>query len=250
MEESGWTRAFVDRAVANPVVTISDRARGMDLIMQSTKASWRGRSDCEKSHLLVLDGLIATAWFITASGHDAQGHRSPFGDGFINRGNPAQSSMVLELKTDPPKDIPPYVPAHSNRLAAVKKAAGGNGQPGIGLLTLPEVLPPWEHVDYDVHEEYLRTGTTNLGYAVRHPETCAATWGCLSSRPKIGKLASLHNTVRLVPDASRMLPKTRAARDRIPPAVLGSTEGGWHLRRLCSLYGRKLPRWPGHTQDF
>ncbi len=111
----------------------------------------------------------------------------------------------------------------------------GELQTEIALLTLPEVLPPWEQVDYDVREEYFHAGGNHLGYCVRHLENLCGNLGLRVRRTAPAGLKDLGDMILLVPDASRMTAATRAALDQWvsqakPVIVFGEVPLRWALQ--------------------
>jgi hypothetical protein len=129
-------------------------------------------------------------------------------------------------------------------LATAEIAAGGTEKIDLAILILPEVLPPWEHLDYDVREQYLHTGASNLTYVVRHLECLCHNLGLSVRRAQIDELENLHPTVLLVPDASRMLPETRAALNKWiiqnkPVIVFGEVPQKWALQYGIEVVGAR-----------
>ncbi len=105
----------------------------------------------------------------------------------------------------------------------------------VALLTLPEVLPPWEHFDYDVREEYFHGGGSNVTYCIRHLENLCHNLGLSIRRTKIDGLEKFRKAVLLVPDASRMFPETKAALDKWisegkPVIIFGDIPKEWALK--------------------
>ncbi len=117
-------------------------------------------------------------------------------------------------------------------LSTLAQGRSATGKTQIALLTLPEVLPPWKQVDYDVRLEFFKGGANNLCYCVRHLENMCHNCGLPVRRVDIAGLGSLNNAILLVPDASKMLPGTRKAlNDWIaagkPTIIFGQVPADW-----------------------
>ncbi len=120
----------------------------------------------------------------------------------------------------------------ADSLSTSAHARSATGKIQIALLTLPEVLPPWRQLDYDVRLEFFKGGANNLCYCVRHLENMCHNCGLPVRRVDIAGLAKLDNAILFVPDASKLLPETRKALGKWiaagkPIIVFGQVPADW-----------------------
>jgi len=185
-----------------------------------------------KTYLLLLFALTMAFLAITSKVLIAQYNVLPSGNSFQYVGNsPETFAMAKGFK----------------ELVTVQNEDGETGRIEIAILTLPEVLLPREHVVYDVTMEFFYSGGSNSGYCVRHLENLCSNLGLPVRQTEIDELENLNNIILLVPDASRMLPDTRAALDKWiakdkPVIVFGEIPLEWALQYGIQVIGTRRTR--------
>jgi hypothetical protein len=158
---------------------------------------------------------------------------------------PTASSLAQDNRGE--AESPSTPPSTAGLVTAQEKNAGSE-KIEIALLTLPEVLPPWKQLDYDVRLEFFQGGANNLCYCVRHLENLCRNFGLPIRRTDIAGLEDLGDAVLLVPDASEMLPATREALDKWiaqdkPVIVFGEVPEEW-----ASQHGVELVKTRSNSQ--